>query len=369
MRWAGVAATLSCAIASGSLPARAQETTSDQVVDVAIAASDAEAPQMQSVVEELLARLSMTVNVTRVERVDAAEVVNPHAGPPRLARVWLDLTRPDRATLYLVSSDWQRILVRHLPKVAGHDELAREQLGHIVETAIDALAHGASLGVTREDASRELGIVPARPPSLVPAPPSPRVDRAVSPPPSPASPAPALRLEPGLIYDAQLFAGGPNVAHGPALSLFVGSSGAGVRFGGWLTAQYRLPLEQDGMPLGMRIESGSLRLLASIDVPVRDVLIWRFAAGGGADYVHVVPVAVPGAAAATNDLPDQVIFVARAVVASRVALGSSVALLAGLSCDFDPNETRYLVAHGSSPEVVLQPWPVRPSVFAGLTLR
>ena len=53
--------------------------------------------------------------------------------------------------------------MRNLELADGLDEVGREQLGHIVETSVEALVEGGQIGVTRVEAIEQLGVEPPAP--------------------------------------------------------------------------------------------------------------------------------------------------------------------------------------------------------------
>ena len=115
--WCGAAALAATILIDMSSFA---QTSSREAVDVVIAADDVTAPDMRAVVVELIERLGLATTVTFAPGVNAVELITPVAGAqPRVARVWIDLSKPERATLYLVDHDWERILIRHVRKMPG----------------------------------------------------------------------------------------------------------------------------------------------------------------------------------------------------------------------------------------------------------
>jgi hypothetical protein len=339
-------------------------STDTPVVEIAIAASDADADAFKGVVRDLLERLHVELHFARIERVDPHDVVSPrrpaeHEKVP-VARVWLDLETPTRATLYVVDQPWERILVRHVPRPADREEVTREALGHILETAVEALLHGGRLGISREEA--EPLLVPPRPHNA-PTPartPLPDVEK----PPAPPTP---LRFELGALYEAGSYAKEAALAHGPELSFVVERRSGSLRPGAWLTAQYRLPLIADfPSSTGARLDVGALRLLASADVDWIPTISLRFGIGGGLDVVHLEPRA---GSATTTLAPAQTfaIPIVRLDGAIRWALAEDLAALFGLALDVDGSGTRYTVERTNARETVLSPWPVRPALFVGIS--
>jgi hypothetical protein len=332
------------------------QTSSGDAVDVVIAADDASAPAMRAVVVELIARLHLAANVTFAPGVNAVEVITPRAAAePRVARAWIDLSKPERATLYLADSDWERILVRHVRNMSGHEELAREAIGHILETAVDALAHGARIGVTREEARAEIEQA------------SEPVAPVLAPVASRAGPAP--RLEFGAMYEAELFAQDGIVANGPSATFYVGAPRGRLRPGGLLTLQYRLPVIVDAAPLGVRLDGFTSRAIATIDVAVGAQLTVRFGAGPGVDVVHKTPrlEGTPGTVLGADE--DFAIVLARVSGGILWSFSADLAIVLMLSCDLDPSGTRYVAVVDGVTGAVLAPWPARPAVSLGVTIQ
>jgi hypothetical protein len=332
----------------------AQPSSGDDVVDVVIAAA-ADAQAMQAVVAELLARLHLAAAVTFAQRVNVDEVITPQTGAlPRVARAWIDLSKPERVTLYLVDRDWERVLVRHVRTTPGHEELAREAIGHILETAVDALAHGARIGVAREDARTDSEEAPPAPQPAAPV--------LVRP---PAQTGGAARLELGALYEGELYASGV-VASGPTATFYVGAPRATMRPGGWLTAQYRLPVIVDTPPLGVRLDGGALRALGAIDVAFSKRLAVRFGVGAGVDVMHMTPrlEGKPGTTLGKDE--EFTLVVARLSAGAVWSLSRHLALALTVSCDLDPSGTRYVAVVDGVGEAVLSPWPARPALSLGV---
>jgi hypothetical protein len=351
--WCGAAALTATILVAASTFA---QTSSAEAVDVVIAADEASAPAMRAVVVELIERLRLATTVTFAPGVNAVELITPRAGAePRVARVWIDLSKPERATLYLVDRDWERILIRHVRKMAGHEELAREAIGHILETAVDALTHGARIGIEREQARSEL--------ERESAPPAP----VLAPTPSRASAGP--RLEFGVMYEGELYAQGGVVASGPAGTFYIGAPGGTLRPGGWLTLQYRFPVIVDAAPLGVRLDGVAGRALAAIDFALGPGFAVRVGAGGGVDVMHMRPRpdGSPGTAPANDE--DFALVVARLSGEAAWSFAGDFALALMVSCDLDPSGSRYVVLGDGVASAVLSPWPVRPALSLGVTIQ
>jgi hypothetical protein len=332
------------------------QTSTAESVDVVIAAEDAAALSMREIVVELIARLRLVAAVTFAPAVNPGELITPRAGAePRVARVWVDLSKPDRATLYLVDREWERILIRHVRKMPGHEELAREAIGHILETAVDALAHGARIGITREEARAEIEKSSA---ALEPA--------------SPAAPREAdqgARFEFGALYEAEVFAQNGVIAHGPVGGIYAGAARGTVRPGGWLTLQYRFPVVVEAAPLGVRLETFTARALATIDLALGGDLGVRFGAGPGVDVLHTSPRLEGSPGTMLRNSEDFAVVVARVSGVFFWSLTRNVAIALMVSCDLDPTGSRYVALVDGVATPVLSPWPVRPAFSLGVTFQ
>jgi hypothetical protein len=338
--WRGVTALAAAMLVA---PSSFAQPSGVDAVDVAIAAHDeADGQAMKAVVAELIARLHLAATVTFVSSVDAMNVITPQAGvEPRVARAWIDLSGPARATLYLVDRNWERVLIRHVQKMQGHDELAREAIGHILETAVDALVHGGTIGIAPDEGR------PAteRPPSPQPTPP---------------------RWELGALYEGEVYAPHGLIANGPEAAFYIGARRAAVRPGAWLTVQYRLPIILDTAPIGVRLDGAALRALATVDVVVTPRLAVRFGVGAGVDAVHMTPRLEGQQGTTLGQDEEFALIVARASAGGVWWVARDLGIALTLSCDLDPSETRYSAVVDRAEETMLSPWPVRPALSLGV---
>src|SRR4051794_15777432 len=109
-------------------------------VEIKMVAANESWPALQAVLSELLSRLQVTVHYTSIASVDAHQILNEHSeDAPSVARIWIDMRDPTRVTLYLTGAREERVLVRHVPLLTRLDEVAREEIAHIVEATVEAL--------------------------------------------------------------------------------------------------------------------------------------------------------------------------------------------------------------------------------------
>jgi hypothetical protein len=359
VRVLGLSAALAVALAPQA--GRAQTIAADRV-PVVLAGGDGEAAALEPVVADLLGRLHVDFTFTRQPTLDVNAVVTPPADPPRaLARVFCDLTHADRLTLYLVDSSWERVLVRIVRRDPAHAEIAREELGHIVETAVEALRSGARIGVARET----LAPTPPPPPPSPPPPPPSHVPPAASAASSSLRPFP-VELRPAVFYEAEDLTADTHLGHEVGASLWiVGGDRRSWRPGAHVTAGYRFPLDVEAPPIGVNLQAVPIRALAGAVIPLGRRIELQAGLGAGADIVWVTPVALSSAAVLTPRSTD-VVPLGRAALA--LSYGGYVDVGFGLDVAFERQRYSFVV-NGVS-ETALEAMPVRPSIFveAGIPL-
>jgi len=328
-----------------------------RLVEVAVVGRALDASALEAVVRELLERFDVESRVSRLEDLDLREVVTPRPEVAELvARAWFDLRDAHRATMYLVDRKWERVLVRNVPLPHGLDEVAREELGHILEASVETLLAGGQVGLPREEVRTSLG-VPAAPPPARPPPP-----RAETPRPGPEAPpgGPAITL--GAFWELQGFSSGALVTHGPGASLGFAPSRAPLRPTAWFTAQYRLPVIVEGERIGVRLDALALRLLVGFDLASSDRVTLSAGAGGGADLVHIAPRSDDAAVSLDASRWTAVPF-GRVSVAGRVRIMPNASVGLGVGADIDWIDTVYTVERSAKAVAVLDPWGIRPSML------
>jgi hypothetical protein len=323
---------------------------------LSVAAPAGETEAIEAVARELLARLDVPIEVRRVPRIDLAELRRAlEPGERYFARVWITLSPAGHARLYLEHGASDRLLVREVAGDASNPELAREELGHILQTAVDGLKAGQEVGAPRSDALKDVPEEDAAKAAAEPAAPEPPNEAR-------KQPAPSQPLRFGLRYELSWLGDGAHFEDGPgavfALALPVGFE---------LCAFYRRPLNVEGTPVGVRLETLSLRALVTLQAWRGERAGIRLGAGAGADFVSVSPLGEPEDAELSEETWLN-LAVARLQVgyAWRAVSFLDVELTAGV--DLDVNDTSYVFQQGSGELSVLDPWPVRPFVSLGAAL-
>jgi len=321
-------------------------------VRLVVAGEAREAEALELLVRDLLARHGATVDARSADAVDPVVVIErPAHFEPALARVWIDLRPDDHAMVFLVDGAWERVLVRRVPRDPAHGEVCREDIGHILETAIEAMLAGAKIGVERA--------VLAPPPRPVVRPRPRRRARVVSPPPPPRR-SDVFRV--GLASETMLFSSEVPVTEAvgvtASLEAPLGAGARAPRAGGWLTIAYRFPLRTTALPLGVRLQGLELRLLGRAAWPLGRALRVEVALGPGLDLVDVTPIANRPDASLTAP-STEASFSIRGAVGARLwnVLGILVA------ADADLGRHDYTFVEGGQRFVALSPFAVRPALL------
>jgi hypothetical protein len=300
---------------------------------------------LEAALGELLGRLQVSVHFARIASIDTRQIMADHEGEaPAVARVWVDLREPSRVTLYLAGNKADRLLVRHVPLVDRIDEVAREEIAHIVEATVDALLVGGRLGVVTDE-------------SAVPKTPAPAFER----------PPKGVSLDVGLGYAAQAWsASSQPFLHGPAVFVgMVGRAGS-LRPGVWMSGELRFPTTIEGDPISTRLDQGAVRALGIADWAVSRRWVLRAGLGGGVDWVHIAPESKDGSKVDLQPAHFATVPMLRLLASARYLFTTKSELFAGVAADFDCFNTRYLVQRESGDDVVFHPWRLRPMAVLGV---
>jgi hypothetical protein len=305
-----------------------------------------------AVLTELLDRLQVTTHFSTVSDLETEEMWNHPGATPAVARAWIDLRERGQVTLYLTGDQQDRVLVRQVPLVQNLDEVAREEIAHIVEAAVDELLLGGQIGVEKKPGTEQPATVSLPPPL----------------------PEPPWRLDIGFGYSAQMWTSGPPL-HGPAgFASFIKNTGA-FRPGAWASVEIRFPYTIDKeIPEGsvsMILNQVAVRLLFAGDTNLSTHWRLRGGIGGGFDWVRVAPKVE--ATQVTPYETTQVYPMLRATGLARYAVASKSELFFGLALDFDLHATKYFVdiydpnLNTTSRRLIFDPWLLQPMALFGIT--
>lgn len=296
-------------------------------------------------------------DVLRVEARDAA----------LLARIWLDVRSSDRAVLYIADTTHDRFLLRVVPLEAGYDEVARESLGNIVESAIDALLAGAEFGVSREalEAQVEQELAATEP---APSPERP----AESPRETPSSPLIEPRanespwLPSGFVgYRVEFAKRTELLRHGPELGVIVwqrvNTLGAFVGVSGG----YRMPSVWTGEGVELELQGAGGRLAFGLGSR-RQASSWRVGVVAGLEATRV-ETRVSDSTLSARDPDWQRAPVVGAFASGELRVYRSWGLLLGAGAEYDPMGHHFDVLRGGRTAPVFEPWLLRPVVWVGVS--
>ena len=121
-----------------------------------------DAAAVQEVTTELLAREHVDVSWATRTSFAPQDIFErgPEADDATIA-VWIDLSEPGQARLYFRHSRADRFFLRSLLLPQGIDEMAKEEIAHVVANAVLALGKGTGDALTRTQARTALQVPPA----------------------------------------------------------------------------------------------------------------------------------------------------------------------------------------------------------------
>jgi hypothetical protein len=304
-----------------------------------------------TVLSELLDRLQVTTRFSTVPDLETEEMWTHPGAPSAIARAWIDLRERGQVTLYLTGDKQDRVLVRQVPLVLDLDEVAREEIAHIVEAAVDELLLGGQIGVEKK---HDADLPP----------------KVVLPPPLPEPP---LRLDIGFGYVAQGWDEKRAPLHGPAGFVSLVKKSGPWRPGAWLSAELRFEktVQMQPDPVSMTLNQSTVRLLFTVDRSLSNRWMVRGGIGGGLDWIHVVPT-FTGSNHVDLYETTRVVPMLRALALARYAFAGRSELFFGLAADADVSNTPYFTQTVAADQTkatssVFHPWWLRPMALVGIT--
>ena len=338
-------------------------------VEVVASGGAAVLEAMADRIRALESRFPIVVRWSAAAVIDVREIVAPRAaGEAVLTRVWLDMSDPERAMLFIANAGHDRFLVRVVPAGDGYGELTRESLATVVESAIDALLAGGQIGVDRSAALRELQAQTGAP--VAAEAPEPAAPIAAEPGPvsAPAPEGPQSR-RPWLLathYRADAIAGGPSVRHGAQLALsYAADLGYPVDLLLMVTTQLAPAFSLgDG---GRRVEEqgGGARFAAGATSRV-GVFGWQAALGAGVDLFRVEPAIAADTGLLGAEPFLAAIPVVTALVAGSIRPAAWLDIALGLGLDLDIAGHHFDVERSSERARLISPWRAHPYGFVGV---
>lgn len=365
----GVLAGETAAWAEPTATATSAPTGSEAVV-VLVGAAGRD-PELRPLLSELLERHGVRARISEQSGFGREELL--HAAPSSGVFVFVVPGREGNVGLYFRAPDGERFLLRSVLLRAGFDDLGRELVGQVVETAVVALLESGA-GLTREQAQLALsrddsGAAPAAPGEAPASPtPPPPVRTAPKPVPQKRAATPLTELEGWLAlrYGAVALGNELGVAHGPGLELGLGAKRSWL-LRGRLSAERDFPHSFETSLIAAELTRVRLRFVVDAGLPLTRWQTLLLSLGIGQDRVNVKPTAPAGSDVAPVPAFADNAAMAQAELRYELALGV-VRVAAAVGADFSLVETHYDVAHPieRERERVVRPWLVRPG--AAMTL-
>ena len=268
--------------------------------------------------------------------------------------VWIDLSAPAEARLYFRDSRAERFFIRSLPLAQGIDEIAKEEIAHVVTNAVVALGRGRGEALTRSEARTALHMESVQQPQ-----------RGAG-----ARSSPPLRFEVAALAGGQVFAS--DIPFAPAVTVSLALT-RGPRWGrtegalgAWMDLGYQFATHYQGATVGAAVQTAFLRAGMMWRIEGPGALGWRFGLGAGADRIHYQP---QGDSALVDLAPASSFYVPviRLLAGLDLRLIDSLVLTAQVSADAALTEIHFdLRDSGGRLSRELVPYPVRPGVSLGI---
>jgi hypothetical protein len=363
---AGVLA--STAPVRAQLPADEDARASEGGASVVLVGAAGRDSELKALLSELLERRGVRARISAQEGFGREQLLN--AGRSNGVSVFVVPGVEGNVRLYFRAPDGERFLRRSVQLRAGFDEVGRELVGQVVETAVASLLHSGD-GLTREQAQLALSDDES---ATTKAEPDEAVAATSQPPSTPAEHASTqheharttVRLEGWLALRYGAVALGPElgVAHGPGDEL-----GLALRRGYVLRS--RVIFERDfprsfgTSRIAAELSRTRLRfaLDAGLELTTRQALLVSL--GIGQDRVVVTPTAPAGSRIAPASVFPDYAPVALAELRYEARLGH-FRVAAALGADISLVQTHYDIEHTMERESVAEAWLVRPSASLAL---
>lgn len=360
-------------VAASASPARAQplaQTTTvlseARVVLVGAAGRDAD---LEALLGELLERRGVRAHISEQRSFDHEQLLRA-AAPSGSVLVFVVPGLAGHVGLYFRAPDGERFLLRSVLLRAGFNDVGRELVGQVVQTAVVSLLNSGD-GLTREQArlalSHDESPIAAAEPTPPPAAPA-KAAAAARPKPAASSNstrhASALEGWFALRYGAVALGPQLGMTHGPGVELGVGLKQA-------LLLRSRLTFERD-FPTSfataqVAAELTRVRLRFGLDagLPLGNRHTLLMSLGVGQDRLSVKPAAAAGSGVVPAAAFEDTAPVAQAELRYEATF-ERFRLAAAWGADVSLVETHYDVARGTARQSVVRPWLVRPSASLAL---
>jgi len=340
-----------------ALPASAEET---RAVEVVATGAPSATSAVEALVRELLNRLPVAIRWVDAPHIDPREVLAHRVEDPGVvARVWVDLSRPAGARLFVANTASDHFLVRVVPAGDGHVEVEQEAVAQIIGFAVEAILAGGEIGVTRDVAVSQILTEPNRPEA---APPDvvPRVDPFQR---------RGLSGEVGALVGLRALESGPAVGVVSGLvATMTGATGSVVQPLLVLELQYQAPVDLQANAVAVRLEGAGGILQGGLQARFGSRVSARAAIGLGADALYAQPHVPTGSLFSARGPFWIGPMIATARVGFEVVAVAPVSLFAVVGCDLDMSGVHFPVSDDGSAEPNVIPWRVWPVAQLGVSV-
>lgn len=340
-------------LALRATPARAAGDSSESKnviqADIALVGPDPVVARAQSVVVELLERENVFVSTSRVDHIRPEAVLAAQAPSERRpVGAWIDVGSTREVLLYFRDASGQRFVLRKLALENGLDEVAIEEIGHIVKSVVLALAAGDEPALTIVQARAILQ--PAQHEA-----PKPIAPRTTHP----------LVAEVGVNLVAQLFS--PEISLAPRLDLRLAllsehDWGPPGPIGGWLAVGYGQTPQYQSPTIDLDLATVAARI-GAVWEPWRSArVLARIGIGGGFDLVDFTPH--PSSSGVAPSAAGRFLTPVGTVVADlTLTVLGPLAFGAGAEVDFYLADVHYDLQRADGRVRIVVPYRVRPGLM------
>jgi hypothetical protein len=127
--------------------------------EIILVGEDEACASVREVVAEALSREGLAATWERRKHFQPEDIFE-RGRNHELVTAWIDLSAPAEARLHFRDAGADRFFIRSLPLARGIDEIAKEEIAHIVSKAVLALSQGGGEPLTRSEARRALKLQP-----------------------------------------------------------------------------------------------------------------------------------------------------------------------------------------------------------------
>jgi hypothetical protein len=348
--WSARAAASDASSAETSQEARVAPGRHAVIFVIGIAA---ESEELRAGLSDLLGSHGISYELSSAVRFDP-DALMAQSGEDRHVLVFVKLER-ERARLYFRGPGGARFLLRRLALPKGLDEVGSELVAQVLESSVLALLH-SSAGLSRAQASAELAREAAAPP----------VANAPPKPPRSSAPTRPLRCELGARYGVGWSGAELGLGHGPGAEL-------GLRFGApWfvraaLVAErwFEQSLRARGIEADVQATAARAGVALGIALGPRHALAGGLSAG--VDVRRVTPRRTTFSSIRLAETDTRAVPLLRAELRYEL-VSSPLRFAAGPFLDWSLVDTHFDLLEAGRRVRVVEPWPVRPGVFAALGL-